>query len=416
MNFRLFFTGLLCLFTSYSSYSQKTLSLKEALNLAREKNPFYKAEKQNIDIARSDVTTAELKINPTGSIGLQQLTAPNYFPENTGFFSSDNRQISYQVSKTFQVKGQRKVKIQAANANFDIIRINLSDYERILLGNVAQQWLNVWYAIRKLEIVNLAKANSDTLLKINSNRLKNQVITVTDYTRTEIVNEQYQLLLLGAHQSLKSEMSNLALSLGQNDSIEADEKELPSFIILPTNIDSFVNHAIQYRTDLLAARQTIEKSKIDVSVQKAIASPQPNLGIGYSRQNRIPYWGLSFSIPLPFYDRNQGEIAKASVSVTKAENMEDAITKQVKSEVRIAYQDYVTNKLTFENFASINRKSENVLKTVKFSYLKGGTTILDYLDAERTWFDTQNQYYDALYTYQKSIVQLLVASNLISLI
>jgi outer membrane protein, heavy metal efflux system len=414
MNFKIISIGMVCLFTSYSSYSQKKLSLKETLDLARDKNPFFKAEKQNIDIARSDVTTAELKINPSGSIGWQQLTAPNYFPENTGFFSSDNRQISYQVSKTFQVKGQRNFKIQAASANLTITQINLSDYERTMLGNVAQQWLNVWYATRKLEILNLAKANSDTLLKINSNRLKNQVITVTDYTRTEIINEQYQVLLLGAHQTLKSEKNNLALTLGQNDSIETDGKELPSLVTLPSNLDSIVNHALHYRTDLLAARQSIEKSKIDVSLQKAIAAPQPNLGIGYSRQNRIPYWGISFSIPLPFYDRNQGEIAKASVSVTKAENLEDAITKQVKSEVHNAYQEYVTNKLTYENFASINRKSENVLKTVKFSYLKGGTTILDYLDAERTWFDTQNQYYDALYTYQKSIVQLLVASNLIS--
>ncbi len=401
---------------SHFAYTQTKLSLKDALGLARNNNPFYKAEKQNIDIAKSDITTARLQINPTVDISVQQVTDVKYFPENTGFFSSDNRQVSYQISKPFQVNGQRKYKVQQAQANLALAETNLSDYERTLLGNVALQWLDVWYAARKLEIINRAKINSDTLLKINNIRLKNQVITSTDYTRTQIVDEQYRLMMLSARQSLISETSNLSFMLGLHDSIQTDDREIQLLITIPAVYDSIINYALQNRTDILAAQKTVEKAKTDVSLQKAIAFPQPEVGIGYSRQNQVPYLGISFSIPIPFFDRNQGEIAKANVSANQAQNIADATIAKVKSEVDIAYKEYLTNKGTFENYNNIYRKSESVLNTVKFSYLKGGTTILDYLDAERSWFDLQNQYYDALYNFQKSLLQLLVVSNLIKMI
>ena len=67
----------------------------------------------------------------------------------------------------------------------------------------------------------------------------------------------------------------------------------------------------------------------------------------------------------------------------------------------------------YEKYKDIFQKSENVLKTVKLSYLKGGTTILDYLEAEQNWFDLQNQYNEAFYNYKKAYLQILFVSNYI---
>jgi len=65
-------------------------------------------------------------------------------------------------------------------------------------------------------------------------------------------------------------------------------------------------------------------------------------------------------------------------------------------------------------YRNIIEKSETVLQSVKYAYTRGGTTIIDFLDAQRTWFDTQKMYYEALYNYRKNYLQLLSVTGLIN--
>ena len=121
--------------------------------------------------------------------------------------------------------------------------------------------------------------------------------------------------------------------------------------------------------------------------------------------------GLFVAIPLPISDKNQGEIAKAKIAVEQADAMTTAYIIQISKEVKNAYDEYLTNKNSWEKYSELNNKSEEVLQIVKMSYLKGGTTILDYLEAEKTWFDMQSQYYEAMFNYRKSYLQLLFTCN-----
>ncbi len=405
--------GILFLLFSCSTYAQVSVSLKKAIEFSRQNNLFYHAEKQNIDIAQADATTAQLKPNPTASFGVQQLTIPKYYPENTGFFSPANRQVSYQISKPFQVAGQRKYKIQQAQAGVYLAQTSLADFERNMLGEAVLQWLNVWYTAKKADIIRKARSNSDTLVQVSRIRLKDQAITTTEFSRTQIMDEQYKLMLLSAQQVQKSESNNLKYLLGMKDSIRIDDSDLQS-IIIPEAFDTLMNYTLQNRTDLMVCKQTIEKARVDIMLQQALAKPQPEVALGYSRQNQVPYFAVSVSLPLPVYDRNQGEIAKATVTAKQAESTAQATILKIKSEIQIAFNEYVTDKATFEKYHDIYTQSENVLKTVKFSYLRGGTTIVDYLEAERNWFDLQNQYFDAMYNYRKSLLELLIVSNLIT--
>jgi cobalt-zinc-cadmium efflux system outer membrane protein len=413
MRFRIIPLGILFLFFTCSSYAQVSVSLKKAIELSRRNNTFYQAEKQNIDIAQADVTTAQLKPNPNFSIGLQQLTLPKYYPANTGFFSSANRQVSYSVSKLFQVAGQRKYKIQQADAGVVLAESNLADFENNMLGEATLQWLNVWYAAKKADIINKARINSDTLVKVSRIRLRDQAITTTEFLRTQIMDEQYKLMLINAQREVKSESGNLNYLLGVHDSIQIDDSEF-QLIKIPDEFDSLMSYAMQNRTDLKVCKQILEKARIEIELQQALAKPQPEVGIGYSRQNQVPYFDVNVSIPIPVYDRNQGEIAKANITVKQAEKTAQATILKIKSEVQINFNEYFTNRATFEKYHDIYAQSESVLKNVKFSYLRGGTTIVDYLEAERNWFDLQNQYFDAMYNYRKSLLDLLVVSNLIS--
>jgi len=393
------------------SQAQVALSLQDALSLAVTNNPLYKAEKYNIEIAKTAITTAGLHLNPSASVSSLVVPSSKYYAPGTGFFAPENRQMTYQISKVFQVRGQLKYKVEAAKSDLTIASSNLSEYEWNLLSDVAAKWLDVWYADEKLKLINLARLNSDTLLKVNQIRLKDQVITSTEFSRTQINDEQYKLMQFTSKQILKSEKNNLCLMLGIKDSLSIDKNEdwFPAF--LPQNYDSLLHIALENRKELLVSKSIYDKAKIDVSLQKALAKPQPEIGVNYSPQNKVPYMGVFVAIPLPFSDRNQGEIARAKIAVDQAAALTDAYLLQVTKEVRNAWDEYKTNKNSCEKYRELNVKSESVLKNVKMSYLKGGTTILDYLEAEKTWFEMQSQYYDAMFNYRKSYLQLLFTCN-----
>ncbi len=405
--------GLMLLCFSFNLHAQNKVSLRDVIILARKNNPFYKTEKMNIEIAKTAVSTASLRPNPNLNFSVQQIPSAKNFAPNTGFFSSANRQVTYQVGETIPLKGQRKYKIDIANADLDISKTSLSDYERNLLNDASQKWLDLWFANKKLDLIIKAKRYSDTLLITNKIRLRNQVITTTEFTRTQIIDEQYQLMLLNAQQELNSAEKNLSVTIGINDSIKIDDTPILFPIPISDSVDSLINYALQNRTDILSGKRAEDRAKIDEMLQEANKYQPPEVGLSYSTQNKVGYIGAYINIPIPVFDRNEGEINRAKITSAQAHSLTDANCKKVKSEIQNAYNQYQTCKSAFEKHKMVYSKSEDVLNNVKMSYIKGGTTILDYLEAEKSWFDMQNDYFESLYNYRKSYLQLLVSSNLI---
>jgi len=411
LKFKLVCLILILQIVSLNLFGQTGLTLREAIHIAQKNNPYFRAEKLNVDMAQTDVKTASLRPNPSVGLSVIQVPFSKDFVDNTSITDPQNRQVTYQVSKPIMVKGQRKYKIEQANDALELSRVNLVDYERNFLGDVAQKWLDVWYASQKLGLIYKAKSNSDTLLNINAVRLRNQVITPTEYTRTEIVCQQYNLMIVGAKQTVLTETNNLSVLLG--DSVKK-EVDAVGFSIEPIAVfDTLLSNALRNRADILSAQKTAQAAQTNILLQKANAYPQPDIGVNYGAQNKVPYLGVSVAIPFPVYDRNQGQIDKARIALNQANTLSDANYKKVKTEISNAYQEYITSKSTFEKYEELMRESDTVLEKVKISYVKGGTTILDYLEAERSWFDMENSRFDALYTYRKNYLQLLVAANLI---
>jgi len=181
MNEKRLWLIMLLLVIACSLSGQNNLSFKEALNIAQRNNLRYQAEKLKIEVAKADIKTATIRPNPSFNISWQQIPTLRYAAENSSLFASDNRQLNYQVSQMIPIANQRKYKIRQANENYRLNELMLNDFQRNLFGEVAQKWLDVWFAEIKLKIIDKAKVNSDSLLNINNIRLKNQVITSTEY-------------------------------------------------------------------------------------------------------------------------------------------------------------------------------------------------------------------------------------------
>ncbi len=410
-----FYGALILLGLSTSSFSQSVLSLKQAVQTAKTNNLFLKTAHYNIGIAESDIISAKLRPNPALNNQSLILTNSNFYPKGTEVTSPRNRQVWWQLTKPIRLPNQRKYRIELAQQSVLFEQTNYAELQRNLAWEVSNQWLSTWVLKTKLDLYIEAQRNIDSLVKINELRLKNLVITQTDLVRTRLIAEQYNLQIRNERQSYFNELKRLKYLIGRPDSISLDSNDLAEPLpIQDLSLDSLMNMGLSLRTDVRRAKSAIDVSETNIRLQKAQAYPTPELGMIWNPQNTIPYLGFFGTVQVPLFSRNQGEIVKSQLVRKQAEQGLETLQQRIITEVLTSYQSYHTQRENLAKYQSILTQSEAVLNSVRYAYLKGGTTIVDFLEAQRTWFDTRQIYYDALISYRRSYIELLFSTGLIN--
>lgn len=393
--------------------AQTAYSLRKALQTAAINNPILKREQYNVALSQADITTASLRPNPVLNNQSLQLIQPSRFPDNTGWVNGANRQIWWQFTKPFQLPVQRINKLDFAEQNARLTQRQYADTERELFRNVAQQWLDAWAAGKRLELLQNASNNIDSLVDINKLRLKNLVITTTDLSRTQLLANQYRMQIKSARQTYENQLVQLRFLLGTPEAVQLDTMEQFQAGFSP-QLDRLIQEALASRTDIQTIKSTIDVAAANVKLQKSSALPTPELGLIYNPQNKAQYMGVFATLEIPIFSRNQGGIKKAEVSRLQAEQDLKATEARAQSEITTAYRTYETQSQNVQNFSQLLTQSQAILNSVKYAYLRGGTTIIDLLEAQRSWLDTQQQYYEILQQYRQSYIDLLYASGVIN--
>jgi len=393
--------------------AQESIDLRETLQRTRQHNPDLRVLQQDISAARADRTTAAIKPNPVLNLQLLHLTNEVDQAPGTGFFNARNTQYWYQVTKPFQVAGQRQNKITLADQNVERSQYDYDEAARNVYLNAASSWIDVWAAQVNLNILLDGKKNIDSLVMINTYRLKNKVITDTDFARTQLLAEQYTRDIVTARQALLNELQSLRYLLGTTDSVSI-RLEDSTFQSLTLPIDSLLEAGTEQRSDIMSARKTIDVNRTNISLQKSLAYPQPELGAVYNPQNTTPYLGLYGTVEIPIFNRNQGNREKAKVLELRAEQNLLATERQAETEVLSAYRTYITQRTNMNGYQQNLEKAEHILNSVRYSYLKGATSVIDYLEAQRSWLDTQQRYYGTMEAFRRSYVNLLYATGMIN--
>lgn len=393
---------------------QTSYSLPAALVAARANNPYLKTENFNINIAQSNLITARLRPNPILNNQTLQMTNSAYFAKGSEWSNALNRQVWWQLTRPFQLPSLRKSKIDLASNSLHLFQEGYGETVRQFSNDAANQWLNAWIVESRLDLLQQAFSSLDSLVRINKARLRNQVISQTDLMRTQLLLDQYRLQLNNAKKDFRIELDRLKYFLGTKDSVDVDIDAVIEVVPIPENLDSLYKQAVTERNDVRVAKSNIRVAESNIKLQKAIVWPQPELGFIWNPQNTIPYLGFFGTIKLPILDRNQGEIEKSKYLRLQAEQNLKSTELQLQTEVQAAFDAYQTEKENLKKFEVILSQSQQVLENVKYSYVKGGTTIIDFLDAQRSWFDVRQLYLNELLTYHQSYIRLLFVTGLIN--
>jgi len=178
-------------------------------------------------------------------------------------------------------------------------------------------------------------------------------------------------------------------------------------------VEEFRNIALEARPDLKAAMQSVELAKTNHQLAIANGSTDPTFGMDFARNPPIPvYFGLSVSIPLRIFDRNQGEKARTLVDIGRSERLRDATRAQVFSDVDSAYVTLVSALNLLRTYRDRYLKlAEDSRDRIAFSYQNGGASLLDYLDAEKAYRDTRLAYLNLIGSYLTAAAQINMATG-----
>ena len=168
--------------------------------------------------------------------------------------------------------------------------------------------------------------------------------------------------------------------------------------------------ALDARPDLRAAEAAREKARADINLAKANAWWDVTPQIEYQRIGPDNTIGFGFSLPVKLFDRNQGEIARTQAEAKRAEASREALLSQALAEVDTALAAATAEraKVTLLRDTYLP-KIKQARDTVEFAYKRGGVTLLDYLDAQRTYREKSLDYFRSLGNYHTALYQLEAA-------
>jgi cobalt-zinc-cadmium efflux system outer membrane protein len=383
------------------------ITLDDAIRMALQHNHTLLAARTEIEQNQAAETTANLRPNPVISADSQFL--PFLQPSQ---FSSDylntTAQFDLGLSYLFERGKKRQHRLQAAKDQTAVTRSQVADSERSLSFNVATQFINVELAESTLALATEDLKSFQNTVDIGEARYKAGDIGEGDLLKIKLQMLQFQQDMSTAKLARVQGLSDLRQMLGY-ESINADYDVAGSFDYQPVkgNLEDFQAAALRSRPDLEAARLGVAAANSQHDLQKAIGKRDITGEVSYSHLSDINNLSFFGQMDLPIFDRNQGEIARTSFAISQAEEQEKFTNGQVLTDVRDAFENLHTNDeivgLYRSGYIDEAQQSRDISE---YAYKRGAASLLDFLDAERSYRTTQLGYRQALASYLLALEQL----------
>lgn len=376
------------------------LTLQEAVRLAREHNFDVAGAALEIASNEAERVTAGLIPNPQLSVN------DNFINPRSPRVGS---QLSARVEQLFETFGKRRYRTDSADQATKSSHYRLAD-------TIRQRTLEVKVAFYHLllaqEHLRLARDNSSRfqeILRINIIRFEKGDISEAELMKIRLQQVDFQNDVILATVELQGAERELKFLLVLDPSKPLEVVGELKYQAVEINLDSLTESAFEMRPDLHEKRSNLKKAESDIRLSRSMRFPDVAIGVEFDTIGP-DYHGLvgaGVSLPLPIFNRNQGEIRKAEVSFQNADILLKEKRHQIGLEVEYAYREFLQDRAQVSIFESGPlQDAKSSREIAENAYKKGGSSVLDLLEAERTFNATLLNYDQALFNYQKSLFQL----------
>jgi cobalt-zinc-cadmium efflux system outer membrane protein len=397
------------LMVSLAAYGQGPVkvTLDDAIQLALQHNHNLLANRTTVQEAEAEETTANLRPNPTIFADWDYL--PFFTPGSwTVDYFHDQTEADFGLSYLFERGKKRQHRLQAAKDITAQTRSLVADNERTLTFNVASQFFNVQLAESTLDLAQQDLKSFQNTVNISESQYKAGGISQDAYLKIKLQLLQFETDFQQAQLAKVQALSDLRNLLGYQ-SVPPDYDVAGPFDYQPVkaSLEDLQMKALQNRPDLRAAQQGVTAANSQYELQRAIGKQDVTGTANYTHVNGINGASIFVSVPLAIFNRNQGEIARTRYAITQAQEQERATSEQVLTDVHDAYEGLREN----DNVVALYRSgyldvAQQDRDISEYAYRRGAASLLDFLDAERSYRATQLAYRQALAAYLLAMEQL----------
>jgi cobalt-zinc-cadmium efflux system outer membrane protein len=370
---------------SAAAAAAEPLSLAKAIELALEGNPEVAAAKRQWEATEGQVLQGRSRPNPELAYSLEDTR-------------SKTRTQSWQLNLPVELGGKRAARTKAAEKTREQAQAQLAELQATVRANVAAAYFDVLTAQERLVLARdsaaLAKSSTDTVSK----RVAAGKVSPVEESKARVAEAGVRVELAQAASEQRNALSRLFALLGRIDApytvLEGKAENLPS---VPSLAD--LQPLISSAPGVVLARIEVDRRKALTALEQSKRVPDVTVSVGMQRSNETQRNVLLFgvSVPLPVFDRNQGNLLEALKLEDKARDELQAATVRLHSEVAQARERLSTI------IAEVQSLKQDVLPGAKSAYdaatigfENGKFNFLEVLDAQRTYFTAKSQYLKAL--------------------
>ena len=387
--------------------AKRPITISDAVTIFLQQNLLLVAARYDIDTVDAEKLTARLHPNPEVSVGFSDI--PLNFRES--FVKPQT--FSYGISQTLELGGKRRKRIDVANADSEVAQ---ADFQ-IVVWQLTNDLKKKFYAVLLAQsLLNLAKENQKTfaeIIKHTAELVQAGEISGLDLTRLEVEKLKFDTDVAKSERDYEVALRDLRVTLGGD--YRAMDIDVAGTLDPQPYEFSFAelrDKALAARPDLKAAQLSERAADASIRLQDAQRIPDLTLGGGIEQ---VPLSGNTYNfgvgIPLPVSNRNQGERAKALIQRMKAQSQQQLIANQVLSDVDKALVAFEIQKRRVELYRTgVLTKVNDIQNLTEFSLKAGESSTIDLLDAIRTRRETLAGFYQALFDYQSSLLDLELAT------
>lgn len=383
------------------------ITLEQAIQLAIQHNHILLANRTTIAQNQALEVQANVRPNPTLFTDWEYLPL---VPVQAGLpsYLHDSTEGDLGLSYMFERGQKRQHRLQAAKDITAQSRSTVHDNERTITFQVAQLYINAELADSTLDLAQQDLKSFQQTVEIGQHQFQVGGMSENDFLQLKLQLVQFQQDVESAILSKAQSLSDLRQQLGyESVPAEYDIADRLEYNPGQLKLDELQKKALDNRPDLRAALQGVTAAQSQHELAKANGKQDVTVSGNYSHVNSISAVTFSVAVPLPIFDRNQGNIAQTHIAINQAQEQQKAASGQVLTNVRDAYEALASGDRVVKIFTGSAREDALRSREIsEYAYRRGAIALLDFLNAERNYRAVELAYRQAVAAYVMALEQL----------
>ncbi len=349
---------------------QGPITIEQAVTEAMDHNLSLLADRYNVTLAQAAVVTAALRPNPVVTVNAM---LPNPALVDSGVAV---REGVVRTDYVIERGGKRERRVEQATLARTVAELELLDATRKLVLDVETAFSDVQLAKLNLALAQENLAALNNVVAIDAERVRTGDLAQVELARSRLAALQFQNDVEQQTTRLAVAKSRLNVLIGRTATDAVDVIGEMRRDTAPLDRSALETRALEMRPDLRAARTEQARSAADLRLQMANAKIDYTVSGEYHRQQGGGLvgndYGVYVSAPLPMFNRNQGEVARARAEEQQTAAKTRALEADVNAELDEAYAEYASARRVVERLETdMLTQARDVRNTMEYSYRRG---------------------------------------------